>query len=91
MPLQALEHDGGGIGAGSWKHWSMPLQALEHDAANEGIWLCGANATASAHASSLFMRSGEDFPVKSLAISEKRSTFAGKYTRERHLLNHFIN
>ena len=75
MPLQALEHDGGGIGAGSWKHWSMPLQALEHDVANVGIWLCGANATASAHASSLFMRSGENFLVKKFGDFGKTKYF----------------
>ena len=91
MPLQALEHDVRGIGAGSWKHWSTTLQAIEHDAANEGIWLSGTNVIAFARGTSLFMRSGEDFFVKNLEISEKRSTFAGKYTRERHLLNHFIN
>ena len=75
MPLQALEHDVRGIGAGSWKHWSTTLQAIEHDAANEGIWLSGTNVIAFARGTSLFMRSGEDFFVKKFGAFGKTKYF----------------
>ena len=72
---EALEHAFASIGARWWKLWSTMLQAIEHDGANAGIWLCGANATASAHASSLFMRSGEYFFVKKFGDFGKTKYF----------------
>ena len=75
MPLPALEHNVRGIGAGSWKHWSTMLQALEHDVANEGIWLCGANAIASAHASSFFYEERRVFPCKKFGNFGKTKYF----------------
>ena len=73
--VPVVEHDGASSGARWCQQWSTMVEALEHDVANAGIWLCGANAIASAHASSLFMRSGEDFFVKKFGNFGKTKYF----------------